>query len=309
VRALVTGGAGFIGSHVTGLLLQRGATVTVLDNFATGRRDNLAALDGDLAVEEADLAYDDVTGLLEDRRFDLIIHAAGSASIPFSIENPRADLEANVLTTQNLLEKVRRVSPASRVVNLSSATVYAEGGDSAMSEDYPKNPASPYGIDKLAAEMYATLYAGLHGLHVATVRIFSVFGPRLRKQVVWDFMKRLSDHPDELVIHADGSERRDPNHVANVAEAILVVANKARMNGDVYNVASRNFVSIDQLARDVAAAMGCDPVIRHSGKRGAGHPRMWSGDISRLESLGYAPVIGYHEGLADTVRWFRSIST
>ena len=308
MNTLVTGGAGFIGSHVAELLTTRGAQVTILDDFSSGRQDNLLSIAQQVVIVRADLAQDDISATLERGQFDLIVHAAGSASIPLSVENPRADLKANVLTTQNLLEAVRRVSPKSSLVNLSSATVYAEGSDRPMTEDYPRNPASPYGINKLAAEMYVTLYAHLHGLRACTVRIFSVFGPRLRKQVVWDFMNRLSANPDELVIQGDGTERRDPNHVSNVAHAILTVAEHATMRGDVYNVASRKTVSIDELARDVASAMGYDPVIRHSGKRGAGHARMWAGDISRLEGLGYKPLIGYREGLADTVAWFRSVS-
>ncbi len=309
MRALVTGGAGFIGSHVVEILVGRGAAVTVVDNFSTGLMENLASVANDIEIERFDLAQDDPGPLLARGNFDTIVHAAGNASIPRSVADPRRDLADNVLTTQNLLEAVRHFSLASSIVNLSSATVYAEGSDDPMAEDYPKGPASPYGVSKLAGELYTTVYAHVYGLRAVSVRIFSVFGPRLRKQVVWDFMNRLESDPHELVIQGDGSERRDPSHVQNIAHAILLVAERSPMKGDVYNIGSRQSVSIEQLARDVAGAMGISPIIRHSGKRGAGHPRSWHADTSRLESLGYEQQVPYHDGLAQTVAWFRSVRT
>lgn len=305
MRALVTGGAGFIGSHIVELLVERADSVAVIDNFATGRIENLEALANRVEIHRLDLARDDVAPVLENGRFDVVIHAAGNASIPASVADPRRDLEDNVLTTQNLLESVRRVSPGSFVVNLSSATVYAEGSDDPMPEDYPREPVSPYGVSKLAAELYTTVYSRVYGLRTASVRIFSVFGPRLRKQVVWDFMSRLASNPLELVIQGDGSERRDPSHVRNVAQAVLLVAERSPMTGDVYNLGSRDSISIDQLARDIASAMGVDPIIRHSGKRGAGHPRTWRADTRRIESLGYEQEVSYKDGLAQTVAWFK----
>ncbi len=307
MRALVTGGAGFIGSHIVELLAGSGNTVTVVDNFATGRMENLASVANRIEIERMDLSREDIAPMLERGRFDTIVHAAGNASIPSSVGDPRRDLEDNVLTTQNLLEAVRRVSPATAVVNMSSATVYAEGSDDPMPEEYAKEPVSPYGVSKLAAELYTTVYARVYGLRTASVRIFSVFGPRLRKQVVWDFMSRLAANPLELVIQGDGTERRDPSHVRNVAHAIVLVAGRSPLTGNVYNLGSSESISISELARDVATAMGLDPVIRHSGQRGAGHPRTWRADTRRLESLGYEEKVTYKEGLAETVAWFRSL--
>lgn len=306
-RALVTGGAGFIGSHVVDALLERGARVTVVDNFATGLIENIAHVADRITVERMDLADGDMALLLGRGEFDTIIHAAGNANIPASVSNPRQDLRDNVVATQNLLEAVRTASPESSVVFISSATVYAEGSEAAMSEDFPKGPISPYGLSKLAAELYVSLYARLYGLRTAGVRIFSVFGPRLRKQVVWDFMTRLAANPRELVIQGDGSERRNPSHVQNITDAILLVAERAPMNGDVYNIGSNESVSVMQLAHDIAEAMGVNPEISISGQRGAGHARAWLADISRLEALGYRPGIDYREGLARTVEWFRSL--
>ena len=305
-RVLVTGGAGFIGSHVVDSLLDRGAAVTVADNFATGRIDNLAGVADRISIERLNLAEDDVAPALVRGKFDHIIHAAGNANIPASVSDPLRDLNDNAVATLRLLEAVRTASSSTSMVFISSATVYAEGSEGPMSEDHPRGPISPYGLSKLASETYVAMYAHLYGLHTASVRIFSVFGPRLRKQVVWDFMKRLADNPDELVIHGDGTERRNPSHVQYIVDAILLVAERAPMSGDAYNVGSPDSVSINELARDIANAMGLNPKISNTGQRGAGHARTWLADITHLESLGYRPAVEYLDGLAKTVEWFKS---
>ncbi|MBA3342509.1 MAG: GDP-mannose 4,6-dehydratase [Gemmatimonadaceae bacterium] len=308
-RALVTGGAGFIGSHVVEALVARRVEVTVADNLSTGHMENLDAVAGQILYETLDIARDDIDPLLGSGAFDTIIHAAGNAHIPSSIDDPGRDLEDNIVSTHNLLAAVRRVSPHSRVVNISSATVYGEGSGVPINEDEPTRPVSPYGVSKLAAELYVALYARLFGLRTCTVRLFSVFGPRLRKQVIWDFMNKLAANPHELVILGDGGERRDLNHVRNVVHAILLVAERSPLTGDVFNVAARESVSIDEAARSLSAAMGIAPIFRHTGEQQAGNARSWQADISRIEALGYRPEMGYQDGLADTVAWFRRLQS
>jgi UDP-glucose 4-epimerase len=306
VKALVTGGAGFIGSHLVESLVAGGAAVTVVDNLSTGTLENLSSVSGRLAVEKLDLARDDVDALLKPGAFDTIVHAAGNANIPTSVAEPQRDLEDNALATLRLLESIRRVSPGSRLVNISSATVYGDTGGAPMTESDPKDPVSPYGVSKLAGELYVKLYAQLHGLRACSVRVFSVFGPRLRKQVVWDFMMRLSRDPNKLTIYGDGSERRNPTHVRNIVSSIILVAGNAQMSGEAYNVGSRESVSVAELARDIADAMGVNPAIE-LGELQKGHARAWVADISRIEAMGYTPEIAYHDGLRQTVEWFNSL--
>jgi nucleoside-diphosphate-sugar epimerase len=307
-RALVTGGAGFIGSHVVDQLVARGAEVTVADNMSTGLMDNLSGVASSIRLVNLDMAEDDLDPLLSSGGFDTIVHAAGNAYIQTSIETPGRDLRDNIVGTERLLASVRRASPESAVINISSAAIYGEGSGSPINEEEPTRPVSPYGISKLAADLYASLYARLYGSRTCTVRLFSVFGPRLRKQVIWDFMNRLAADPTELVILGDGGDRRDLNHIRNVVDAIILVAERAPLAGEVFNVASRDSVSIDEAARALSEAMGINPVFRHSGEVRAGNARSWQADISRIESLGYNPAMGYREGLADTVSWFNSIN-
>lgn len=306
LRFLVTGGAGFIGSHVVDALVERGASVTVADNFSTGTADNLASAAGRIGVERIDFARGDPSALIKEGRFDTIVHTAGNASIPLSVSEPRRDAEDNALATQNLLEAVRRHSPETAVVNISSAAVYGEGHGVPIKEDDPKLPIAPYGVSKLAADHYAAVYSRLFGVRTSTVRIFSTFGPRLRKQVVWDFMSRLAENPARLVIHGDGNERRDLNHISNVVEAILLVAEKAPMTGEAYNVGSRESVTITELAQDLAAALGFAPEIHRTMQDRPGQVKVWQADITKLESLGYSERVSYMHGIAATVSWFES---
>ncbi|MEO7219148.1 MAG: NAD-dependent epimerase/dehydratase family protein [Gemmatimonadaceae bacterium] len=304
-RVLVTGGAGFIGSHIAEALVAKDTDVTVVDNLSTGFTDNLKSLEGRIRIERLDLVDGDIAALLAND-FDAIIHAAANAYIPTSIEDPERDLLDNVIATHRLLAAVRKVSPKTSFVYISTAAVYGEGSGVPITEDELTRPVSPYGVSKLAAEHYVTLYARLYGLKTNAVRLFSVYGPRLRKQVVWDFMTRLAANPEELIINGDGTEERDLNHVGNVVAAVLLVAERGDMTGDVYNVAARDSVSIDELARMLSKAMGINPSFGHTGQTRPGHARSWKADISRLEALGHLPAIGYEAGLADTVAWFRA---
>ena len=307
MKALVTGGAGFIGSHLVEALVARDAGVTVVDNLVTGTIDNLSSVADRVSFVRLDLTRDDLGTVLEAGQFDLIVHAAGNANIPVSVSEPQRDFEDNALATLRLLESVRRSSAQPKIVNISSATVYADTRGGPMTEKDPMDPVSPYGVSKLAAELYVKVYAQLHGLRACSVRVFSVFGPRLRKQVVWDFMTRLSRDPANLTIRGDGTERRNPTHVSNIVSAILLTADKAEMRGEAYNIGSRDSVSIAELARDVAHAMGLDPDIEVAGHAQQGHARAWVADVTKLESMGYTPQIGYHDGLRQTVEWFHSV--
>ena len=306
-RVLVTGGAGFLGSHLVEALAVRGAEVTVADNLSTGRMSNLDGVASSIRFERLDLATDDIAPLLVEARFDTIFHAAASAYVPTSIEDPAGDLRDNVLATHRLLVAIRSSASATELVHFSTAAVYGEGRGAPMSEDEPTRPVSPYGISKLAAELYVTMYARLFGLRACSVRLFSLFGPRLRKQVVWDFMNRIAADSGELVVHGDGGETRDLSHVNNAVAAALLIADCGAKNGEVYNFGAGASTSINDLAHTLCSAMDAAPALRYTLSGRAGDARRWSADVERLRALGYTPSITYEEGIFDTVAWFRSI--
>ncbi len=302
---LVTGGAGFIGSHLVEELVRRRSRVTVVDNLTTGAERNLASVRGHMDLRTLDLRTDDLRPVLTGARIDLIFHLAGNAYVPPSVDNPRWDFETNTLGTLNLLEAVRDKAPQARIVYTSTAAVYGEGSSKAFLEEDPTVPVAPYGVSKLASERYVAVYAQLYGLRTASVRLFPVYGPRLRKQVVYDLIRKVHENQNELFIHGDGSQVRDCNHVSNVVHALLMVADGAPLQGEVYNVAGDEPVSVHDLARLICEAMGAAPRFIYSGSVRPGDAQRWVADIGRLRRLGYRPSMALAEGLNNTVAWFR----
>jgi UDP-glucose 4-epimerase len=304
-RVLVTGGAGFIGSHLVEEFVRRNARVTVADDLSTGLRSNLASVTDRVDLRETDLVRDDLRPLLAEKSFTLICHLAGNANVRTSFDEPWMDFEKNVTTTINLLEAMRETAPNAKLIHTSSALVYGAAGSAESREDGPTLPIAPYGISKLASEQYVSVYARLHGLRAVSLRLFPVYGPRLRKQVIYDLMCKLRANPDELQIQGDGAQERDVNHVANVVEAYLIVAEKARFDGEVYNVAAEETVTIRRLAEMICERMDLTPRFVF-GQARAGDMQSVKADVTRLKSLGYEPRLGFAEGLTDTVNWFRT---
>ena len=302
-RAVVTGGAGFIGSHLVEELLRRDARVTVIDDLSSGRADNLSAVRDRVDLEQLDLAREDPRPVLAGA--DAVFHLAGYADIPRSVHEPRRDFEKNALATLNLLEAVREAAPGARVLFASSAAVYGVGSERPLREDDPPAPAAPYGVSKMAAERYVEVYARLYGLRTASLRLFQVYGPRLRAHVVYDLMRKVRDDPDELRIEGDGTQVRDFVHVSGAVEAFLTVADRAPLRGETYNVASGEPVTIRDLAAMICERMGARPRFVYSGAVASGVSQKWAADTDRLRALGYQPPLPLAEGLRGTVEWFR----
>lgn len=305
ISVLVTGGAGFIGSHLTEEFVGRGAAVTVVDNLSTGFRRNLSAVASQIDFREIDLVHDDLRPLLEEKSFDLIVHTVANANVPASVENPRMDFEKNAIATFNLLEAVRECIPQTKILHTSSAAVYGQGSETPTREDFTTVPVSPYGASKLVSENYMSVYAMLYGLRTATLRLFPVFGERLRKQVVYDLLNKIHNNSEELFIQGDGTQVRDFNHVANVVEAYLTVAENGALHGEVYNIASDETVTIHQLAKMICERMRVSPRFVFAGEARAGDMRRLHADTTRLKSLDYQPRVRFTDGLDATVAWFR----
>jgi len=302
-RVVVTGGAGFIGSHLVEELLRRGARVVVVDDLSSGRAGNLATVAGRVELVRLDLAREDARAALTGA--DAVFHLAGYADIPRSVKEPRLDFEKNALATLNVLEAVREAAPAARLLFASSAAVYGVGSDRPLREDDPPAPAAPYGVSKLAAERYVDVYARLYGLRSASLRLFPVYGPRLRAHVVYDLMRKVRDDPAELRIDGDGTQVRDFVHVSGAVEAFLTVAERAPLGGEVYNVASGEPVTIRELATMICERMGTRPRFVYSGLVASGVSQRWSADLSRLRALGYRSPMSLANGLRGTAEWFR----
>jgi UDP-glucose 4-epimerase len=299
-RVVVTGGAGFIGSHLVEHLVATGASVTVVDDLSTGRLEHLQTVAPRVELVVGDLG--DVLRLkrirLEDYGF--VFHLAGNAYIPPSVANPAFDFQANLRNTFALLEALRETPNAPGLVNASSAAVYGNPTCLPIRETDPTIPIAPYGVSKLAAERYVAVYSRLYGLRAVSVRLFSIYGPRQRKQVVYDLFCKLRANPKRLEILGDGSQARDFIYVLDVVQALMLVATAAPKHGEVYNVASGTTHTISELAEACCRVSGLRPEIVYTGQMRPGDAEKWEVDINLLRRLGFEARADLETGLIAT---------
>jgi len=303
-RVLVTGGAGFIGSHLVRALLARGDDVRVFDNLSTGARANLADLPVELLVADVGEA-DQVRAAT--RGVDTVFHLGAMISVPVSLENPANCYRTNVLGSLHVLEAARR-EQVRRVVLASSSAVYGDH-DGPVAEDAASRPMSPYASSKLAMEELARLYTSAMGLQTVCLRFFNVYGPRQDVHspyaaVIPLFIEGLLDGRPPT-IHGDGGQSRDFVFVEDVVQAMLQ-ASQAAVAGQVFNIGQGQSWTVLELAETLAALVqeSLPPVF---GPTRAGDIRTSAADIGRAtEALGYRPVWDLHQGLQATVEWTRA---
>jgi UDP-glucose 4-epimerase len=309
VRALVTGGAGFIGSHLVDALLADGARVIVLDDVSSGAPGNVAPA-ADLVVGDvADPAA--VAPLMAG--CDVVFHLAARGSVLRSVERPLDTDRTNVAGTLNVLCAAHEAG-VRRVVLASSSSVYGGAEHRPTKEDAPLQPRSPYAVSKLAGEHYARVFAALHGLETVRLRYFNVFGPRQRADsqyaaVVPRFIDALVDGrpPD---VHGDGRQSRDFTYVADTVQANLraATAPAATCSGRVYNIATGEPHTVLELLTMLTELLAVDVAARHVDGR-AGDIRHSHAAIEAAgRDLGYRPTVSLRDGLAETVTWTRAAS-
>lgn len=304
-RVVVTGGAGFIGSHTVERLVAEGYEVTVLDDLSTGREENLAGV-----RDAIDLVVADVCDPQAVRRAiegaHAVIHLAALPSVPRSLKDPRETTRVNVLGTVTVLEAAV-AQGVRRVVYASSSSVYGPRASLPNREDAPPDPASPYAVSKLAGEQYVQVFGSLFPLETVCLRYFNVFGPRQREDspyagVVPRFIgQALRGEP--YTIHGDGQQRRDFTYVENAVQANLAALRAPVIAGTVLNVACGESTSVLDLARGIDAALGVkEPRRTHLPPR-PGDIRNSQASIDRArELLGYVPAVTVEEGLRRTVQ-------
>ena len=313
-RVLVTGGAGFIGSHTVDQLVAAGCRVVVIDDFSTGRRENLAHWSGDQRVQivEADVAEDfagplaEVTAQLAG--FDAITHLAARPAAAQSVEDPLGDLRVNYGATARVLDYARQRG-VRKVVFASSSAVYGDGVDLPTSEEAATRPLSPYGVNKLASERLLDCYASNWGLSWTAFRLFNVYGPRQHpgspySGVITIFARQaLAGAP--LTINGDGSQTRDFIFVGDVVRALVDVCLKDVGPGALFNLGTGLETSINDLAQLILKLAGAKSDFRHGPSR-IGDVRRSVARIDRAtKALGYKPTVSLRSGLSCTLRWMR----
>ena len=303
---LVTGGAGFIGSHLVEELVRRGESVRVVDDLSTGRRHNLLPfpdvefIEGDLA--DLDVARRAVTGV------EYVLHQAAIPSVPRSVLDPMASHRANVDASLNVLLAARDAG-VKRVVYAGSSSAYGNAPIVPKIESMPAAPLSPYALQKFMVEQYCQLFSRLYGLETVTLRYFNVFGPRQDSSspysgVISLFISALCGGR-QPTIYGDGEQTRDFTYVANVVDGVLRACLARGVSGEVINVATGGRISLNELFRVVRDAVGAlvEPV--YAAAR-SGDVRDSQADIRKARrTLGYEPTVGFEDGLKKTLEWYR----
>ena len=306
-NCLVTGGAGFIGSHLTEALLRRGDSVRVLDDLSTGRRENLAAFERDIELIIGDLRDPEVVARAV-RGVDVVFHQGALPSVPRSIADPATVHDVNATGTLNVLLAARDAG-VRRVVYASSSSVYGDSPTLPKREDMPIAPKSPYAASKLAGEQYCRAFAASYGMATVCLRYFNVFGPRQNPRsqyaaVVPRFIDALLDGA-RPVVFGDGRQSRDFTFVDNVVSANLRASLDASGTG-VFNIACGQAYTLLDLLAELGRVLGVNPEpVWEPGR--AGDVKHSLADIEAARRhLGYEPQVGFREGIARTAEWFRS---
>jgi nucleoside-diphosphate-sugar epimerase len=304
---LVTGGAGFIGSHLAEELLRRGQRVRVADNLVTGKRRNLQHLAG-VEFQEGDLAERAVAERAVDG-MDYVLHQAAIPSVPRSVQDPIASNRANVDAALTVLLAARDAR-VKRVVYAGSSSVYGDTPTLPKREDMPTNPLSPYALQKLVAEQYCQMFTRLYGLETVAIRYFNVFGPRQDpgspySGVISLFCAALIEGR-RPIIHGDGEQTRDFTYVANVVDGVLRACEAEGAAGEAINLATGGRISLNELLRTMKRIVGSSVEPVYQDPR-AGDVRDSQADISKaVRLLGYQPMVTLEEGLRRTLDWCRS---
>jgi nucleoside-diphosphate-sugar epimerase len=305
----VTGGAGFIGSHLAQELLARGHQVRILDSLITGKRQNLEP------IPRAEFLHGDVADLAMCQRavkgIDYVLHQAAIPSVPRSVQDPLTSNRANIDGSLNMLVAARDAG-VKRLVYAGSSSAYGDTPTLPKHEEMPTSPLSPYALQKLVAEQYAQMFTRLYGFETVTIRYFNVFGPRQDPSSPYSGV--ISLFATALLagrrptIYGDGEQTRDFTYVANVVDGVLRACEAPHAGGEVINVATGGRISLNELLRQMNAVVGTDLAPIYEETR-VGDVRDSQADIGKAERLlGYRPIVGLEEGLRHTIEWCRTTS-
>ncbi|MCP9751940.1 NAD(P)-dependent oxidoreductase [Ferruginibacter sp. HRS2-29] len=295
-KILIIGSKGFIGSHA-------------MDHFSANAAYDCYGCDvvtdhGARNYFTIDAGISDFDEIFEAHRFDVCINCSGAASVPDSLKHPLRDFNLNVFNVVKVLDSIRRHSGSCRFINLSSAAVYGNPESLPVNENAARKPMSPYGYHKLMAEDICKEYAGHFGLHTCSLRIFSAYGPGLKKQLLWDiFQKTLAGK--EVLLFGTGKETRDFIYVSDIIRSLELVVGQGVFEGAVYNIANGQEVSVQELASVLLAKIGFNGTLGFNGEQREGDPTRWSADIAKIKQLGYAPAVSLDAGIDRYVQWLR----
>ncbi|MEH2434722.1 MAG: NAD-dependent epimerase/dehydratase family protein [Nostoc sp.] len=298
---LITGVSGFIGRYVARYFSEQGWSVIGIDN-SPPENAPIANLSAYYCLQLPDIT---LNNLLKEHLPQVCIHCAGRASVGLSMNNPIADFYTNTVLTFEILNALRLNTPECRFIFLSSAAVYGNPELLPVSETQSLAPLSPYGFHKQQCEQLCLEFTKVYDLPTASLRIFSAYGPGLRRQVLWDICQKAITQ-NFVTLHGTGQESRDFIHALDIAKASMVVANFAPMQGEVYNLASGREVSIYELSEIVLNALEYEGIPQFDGVVPIGTPLNWRAEISKLAALGFSASVPLERGIKTFANWCRA---
>lgn len=292
MKILVVGSKGFIGSHCVDFFSKEhevwGCDV-VLD-YNTPNYISIDAVDSDFL------------GIFEQRIYDVCINCSGAANVPFSLEKPFNDFKLNTLNVIKLLEAIRMHSPECKFITMSSAAIYGNPDSLPIVESQNRNPVSPYGYHKVMAEMICEEYSRFWNIQTCCLRIFSAYGPRLKKQLFWDMYHKVKTQPN-LVLWGTGQESRDFIYVKDLVRIIDLIIKKGSFDGAIYNAANGEQRKISEVADIFIRVIGTNTKISFNNEVRRGDPLNWKADISNITTLGYVQNYTLEKGIQEYVKW------
>lgn len=294
MKILIIGSEGFIGSHCVNHFRSKQFDVWQADINAS-KEQNFYKIE----KQNSDFSLP-----FKEHQFDLCINASGSAHVGFSFENPSKDFELNVVNVQKIVVAIRDYNPDCKFINFSSAAVYGNPQTLPISENSSCKPLSPYGFHKLQSELLLTEYHNFFGLQTCSLRVFSAYGPRLKKQLFWDLYQKTLQN-DVVSLFGTGNETRDFIYIHDLLQIIDLVINHSSFNGAIYNVASQVETSIAEAAQLFVNAFSPEKKIVFNGELKIGDPNNWVADMKILQGYGFKPQFNLHLGIKQYTQWLK----
>ena len=302
-NVLVTGGAGFIPSHIVDLLVDRGAHVTVVDTLQAGKMDNLQKSLPEIEFIKADIQDREKMKQIMKKQ-DVVMHLAANADVPYSVRNPEYDFDVNANGGFSILHSCLNTN-VQKVVYASTAAVYGTAKYKPIDEVHPVEPVSPYGASKLSTEKLGMAYQQTYGLPFTAIRIFNIYGERQPRYVMYDLLKKLYQNPKKLTVLGNGEQIRDYCYVSDAARCFILAAESEKAVGEVFNLAGGNPVSIKELVTLILKTLDLtDTEVQFTGKSWQGDLKELLADTQKAEKiLGFKPEIPLTVGVKKLHDW------
>ncbi len=299
MNILIIGSKGFIGSHCVNYFKNKNYQV-----FEAGVSANLnnnpfySQLNGNNTNFDA---------LFKQQQYDLCINASGSAHVGFSFDKPDIDFELNVLNVHKILVSIRTYQPKCKFINFSSAAVYGNPEKLPIAEESSKNPLSPYGFHKLQSEYLLKEYHRFFGLSTCSLRVFSAYGPGLKKQLFWDLYQKATQNPEQIEVYGTGAESRDFIYIDDLIKGIDLIFEKAPFDGNAFNISSGIETPIKEVVNQFYQHLNPGLKFTFNNIQKQGDPNNWQADVTHLQKLGFKTLTSLNEGLLNTANWLNNL--